>query len=345
MPTLHLIDADSSQACPAVMSIIHRSIHATPNGDRLLLLGGQPLQNLARQAGIGDTHRIRVPFGKAYLGQRKIKDWLHTQPRFSAAYCWSVDALQAAVAAFSQAPIRLSLVHTPTPSKLKHLRRMIDNRRAGPIRVHVCTDTLRNRLGTAGIRAEVDSTLSVFTEHPPAPPPSTDDLRNDWGACDPSRRVVALLSDHPSQVDAAQAAAIAVLAGASLSDGRGNPQTITLLMHPDQLNRRRAQLFLADQSAGHRVVQDARMHCPWLILHGCDAALALDVDAGGLSLRWALGLGVPVIASANGPAGELTGGEAGLALSPSNAHKDLAHLLHVALSRPAVTAERCGEIY
>ncbi len=335
MPTLHLIDADSTQACPAVLDIIRRRIQLSHNpDDRLLLLGGGPLVKDALAVGIHHARRLTVPFNNPRLA-RAIRPWAKHQKPFEHIRCWSPGVLLLAVDHWPDTPKELMLVHRPTDKQIAKVKWALTRRNTGPIQINTLTDVIRNHLDLAGVRARVDPALTPTREDAAKPQPSQADLRNGWGACDPSHRVVALLSDHAFLVDATQAAAITSLAGASLADGNGKPQTITLVVHPDQLNRQRAQRFLADQSVGHRVVQDTRMRCPWLILQGCDAALALGQDAGGLSLRWALGMGLPTITSTEGPGGEaggLASDKVQLVLSPSNAHKDLAHALQGVLT-------------
>jgi hypothetical protein len=362
MPTLHLIDADSSQACPAVMSAIRRSMADGCGDDRLLLLfGGRPLVDLAHRAGIEQVHPIQTPIGGVYLAHRKIKGWLETQPGFDRVHCWSIDALDASARAFVDTPIHLSVVHTPRATKLNHLKRIVLNRRDDRVRVHTSTATLRGQLNSVGVTSDVDPSLTDISEGSPAHALSKTDLRGQWHAGGSNHRVVALLSDHPSLADAVDAASIVCLAGASLVDGHGQPQTITLLMHPDQRHRRRAQYFLADQSDGHRVIQDARAVEPWLVLPGCDAVLAIGPDAGGLSLGWALASGIPVVAAPTPAPGfipELTPGvtptttgqikqEAGgftqLRIARSDAHKDLAHVLHGVLGGFMDKQSACGE--
>ena len=342
MPTLHLIDADRSQACPAVMSAIRRLMDTGGADDRLLLIGGQPLSDLAQQAGIHHRHRVSAPFSKTYLAKRGVYYWLSTQPGYDLAHCWSVGTLQMAASVLPETPIRLSLIHKPTPGKLTLLKWIIMDQQEARIRVGTWSPALRDQLSAVGIPAEIDPGLTELAQPPDtpgapgSPPLSKADLRRQWHASDPSRRVVALLSDHPVLADAVDAAWIVCLAGASLADGV--PQTITLLIHPQQHNRQRAQNFLADQPIDHRVIQESRVTRPWLILPACDAVLALGRDAGGLSLRWALAGGVPVIASEAGPAGGLGGLSGGLVpdsplhLAPSGDHKDLAHVLHGVLS-------------
>lgn len=329
MPTLHLIDADSSQACPAVMALI-QSVINTQTQDRLLILGGRPLLQLALDAGIEQTHRASLPFGHAPLAPRTLKAWIKTQPRFDRAHAWSIRSLQTAGFLLKKPATTLSLVHTPTPADLKRLKRITTSHYDNPIRIDTGTASIRQTLRDFGLPCEVEPSLT----QPPltiGTRPDTAALRRDWHACDDHHRVVAVLSDHPSLANALDASAITCLAGASLTDSLGRPLTITLLMHPDQHNRKRAQAFLAEQSDSHRVIQDVRIAEPRAVLHACDAALGLGRDLGGLSFHHALAMGTPTV-TANNPSTCPTG-HAPPNLHPalSAAPKDLAHQLHQAL--------------
>lgn len=336
MSTLHLIDADSTQACPAVMSLIGDRIRSSSDSeDPLLLLGGAPLVQLAHEAGISHAQRLRVPFGNPRL-TRAIDPWVRSQKHFTKIHCWSIGAVSLAVDTWRNTPIELSLVHRPTDQQVLQLKRAL--RRAPMSKIRVCTlsDPIRKQATPADVSAEVDQTLSRQPDGRPVHTPSADDLRTQWQAPRDSRRVVALLNDHPSQTNAMDAAAVVCLAGASLTDDQGRTLGIKLLMHPGQHNRQRAQYFLADQSDRHRVVQDVRAINPRAILPACDAALALGPNAAGLSLHQALDAGLPVITA--GPTIVDTHGSPPphLYIARSSAHKDIAHLLHTALSASRV---------
>jgi hypothetical protein len=341
MPTLHLIDADSSQACPAILLTVRQALGTTQhNDDRLLLLGGQPLEDAARQAGIDITDRIAVPRGKACLGLHAIKYWLRKHPGFDRVHCWSIGALQATRFILPNTPMQISLAHTPTAYELQRLKKIFHGRVAAHLRVHAGTHAIRDRLALIGVSAEIDPSLTTLQADAARTDQTRDEIRRGWGVSDPKHRVVALLSDHPSLVDATDAAAVLCLISSTVPGKTCNSNVITLVIHPLQLNRYRAQNSLASQAAGHRVVQDQRMNCPWSVLHGSDAALALGQDAGGLSLLWALSSGLPVITSENGPTHERVSDSGSVILSPTNAHKDLAHALQRALVNTAGRGEK-----
>lgn len=334
MPTLHLIDADSTQACPAVLSAIRASMcDRHGDGDQLLLLGGGPIREYAGQAGVQEAHQLAVPFGKGVLGVPALRRWLRQRPAFGLIHCWSPGALHAATLVARDTPKHLSLAHTPTDAQLKRLSRIARSRHASSLRITADNPVLARRVVAAGIPCATAPLPIMRAEPMKLSPNRRDELRRAWGV--PRKRdfAVALLSDHPRLANALDAAAIVVLGCSTLTDEPGASSVASLILHPGQPNLRRARDLLDDQSTNMHIVQDATATRPWDVLGACDAALALGPDAGGLSLRWALRSGVPVIASANGPAAEHrdTGGD--LRLASTDYHKDLAHLLHTALQQ------------
>jgi len=331
MPILHLIDANSTQACPAVMAVIAQRIAANDPNDQLLILGGNPLMKQAQAAGINNLHRFKFFFGNPRFN-RDIKPWAQNQKPFAAIHCWSLGAMRLAVDLWPDEPIRLTVVHRLTDEHVINIKAAQKRKRDSSIQIYTLTRSMADRLAKADVSAEIDTSLTQTSISGSGIPLSEDEQKRDWHGNDPSHRVVALLSDHPSQVNAMDAAALVCLAGASLTDSLGQPLRIQLLMHPGQRNRQRAQYFLADQSDYHRVLQDVRTTEPWDILAGCHAALALGPDAEGLSLHHALHAGVPVITDGPSIAGDHAP-PPHLHVARSNAHKDVAHLLHLALNK------------
>ncbi len=331
MPTLHLIDGQSTQACPAVMSVLRAWLARGDEADRLLLLGGRPLEVMARGAGIEKVHRIAPRFGRTRLTTRPIKRWLQTQPGFDHVHAWSLDAMLGTGFVFHDTPMKLSSLHTLNPAELKQLRKFCKSPWPSPVQVVTHSQAWCDQLSACGINAEIEPTLLPAPPEPPAAPPLSDSTRVQGHALESNHRTVALLSDHPSQADAMHAAAIACLAGASLLDDTGQPLGIRLVVHPEQVNRQRAQYFLADQSDTHRVVQDVRAAELWKLLQDCDAALAIGPNAGGLSLHTALNAGIDVITDNPVVADDTPSPPPHLHIARSSAHKDVAHMLHQAL--------------
>lgn len=325
MPTLHLIDADSTQACPAVFGAIRADMAAD---DRLLLLGGHALREAAEDAGIAAIHQIAVPFGKAILGLPALWWWKPHIKKYDLIRCWSIGALRAASVVAKHAPLQLELAHTPSPAKIKYLARISKPGIHEKLQIFTDGPTRTHQLTSAGVACR---SLPLSLGHDEALPMSVTQrrsLRASWGVHNDRERVVALLSDDARMVDAVDAAAVAVMGCSTLLGRDEAPLTIHLLIHPMQCNRRRAEELLAHQPVAIRLVQDAGLARPWAVLGGCNAALTLGPDAGGLSLRWAVKQGIPVVASATGPACELNDDTPGLRLARSAMHKDLAHELN-----------------
>jgi hypothetical protein len=329
MPTLHLIDADSTQACPAVLASVRASTGA---GDRVLLLGGRVLRGYAQQAGIRDAHQLSVPFGKAALGMPALRRWLRDKPTFGLIHCWTPGALHAASWVSRDTPKNLSLAHTPRHTQLKRLLRLAQSRHAANITVTADNTPLTRRIVAAGVPCLTAPIPLPEDDSKTLPPDRRGALRRAWGVPREKDFAIALVSDHPLLTNSLHAAAIVVLGLSTLTDEPGTSSAAALILHPAQPNLRRARALLDDQSTHMGVAQDAGVIRPWDVLGACDAALAIGPDAGGLSLRWALRSGLPVIASVNGPAGDHNNAGS-LRTAHTDYHKDLAHLLHTALQQ------------
>lgn len=330
MPTLHLIDADSTQACPAVLASV-RAIAGV--GDPVLLLGGRVIRAYAEQAGIADAQQLAVPFGKATLGVPVLRRWLRRKPAFDLIHCWTPGALHAATLVTRDTPKRLSLAHTPRPAQLNRLLRLAQSKHAAHVAVTADNTPLTRRIVAAGVPCTTSPIPLPLGDSMALPPDGRESLRRAWGVPREKDFAIALVSDHPHLTNSLRAAAIVVLGCSTLTDEPGTASAASLILHPGQPNLRRARALLDDQSTNMSVTQDAGMIRPWDVLGACDAALAIGPDAGGLSLRWALRSGVPVIASVNGPAGDHRNIGGDLRLAATDQHKDLAHLLHTALQQ------------
>ncbi len=339
MPTLHLIDADSTQACPAVFSAIRAAMATSGDADDcLLILGGRSILEDATRTGVDRVYYLPVPFGKAVLGQHSLRRWSHARPDFTRIHCWSPGAMRAASNVFKDRDRQLSLVHTPTVSHMRRLARASGTNKHAGVRVLADNPALARRLQDRGVRCDIESVAPAPEHAAPMSDEVRRSIREGWGIRGlrglrgDHERVVMLLSDHPQLANAVEAASVVALGCATLTDRQGEPMRILLLMHPRQLNRQRAGAILNDQPVIAHILQDARVSQPWSVLGACDAALALGPDAGGLSLRLAVKQGVPVVASGTGPAGALDRDTPDLILARSAMHKDLSHELHGALS-------------
>lgn len=332
MPTLHLIDADSTQACPAVFSAIRAAMTRSDDaGDCLLILGGRQLLNDAKRAGVDRVHHLPVPFGRAVLGLLTLRRWWRDHSGFDAIHCWSPGALRAATVGLDSPSRRLSLVHMPTTRWIKRLGHLSNTKKYPGVSIVANNTLLTGRLQESGVRCETGAVAFADEHTSPMPDAERRSVRAGWGIEDKHERVVMLLSDHPQLVDAVSAASVVVLGCSTLADREVEPMPVTLLIDPRQANRRHAEALFRSQPIGARIVQDGRVTEPWRVLGACDAALAMGPDAGGLSLRLALTHGIPIVASESGPVGTLDHDTPGLFPARSVMHKDLAHELHRAL--------------
>ncbi len=334
MPTLHLIDGDSTQACPTVYRAIRAMMAASNNPvDHLLILGSRAHFSIALQAGIKPDQAscLSVPFSKAVLGLLPLRRWIAERPTFTKTQCWSPGAFIAATRLCKKTPRRLNLVHTPNHRWIKQLSRLSNVNKYPDTLITTDTPALAQHLQNLGINCEAKLiALSVAHDSPLSDEKRTE-LRASWGVTKSTERVVVLLSDHPALADAIDAAEVAVLGCATLTDKLNQPVRVTLLIHPLQLHRRRAQTFIEKQPIDLKLLQEQRISSPWLLLDACDAVLALGQDAGGLSLRHALQHNKPIITPQSGPATTLDHADKNLHLAPSPQTKDLAHQLRLAL--------------
>lgn len=331
MPTLHLIDTDSTQACPAVLCAIRTAMtESTDNNDRLVVLGKRSFADQAGQAGIVNVESITASFSRGWFGQLPLRRAMGGTPNGDPIRCWSIGALHAAAAVFKTHDIQLSLVHTPDAAGYKRLRRLTAKH---PKRVHVTADNkvIAGRVRDAGVACEAVPIALDDADTAAMSPTQRAAIRTGWRVSGDHDKAVLLLSDHPRLVDGLSAAEVNLLGCTTLADDHGESVRVSLVMHPIQRHRERADALLAGQSTVLRVVQDAESDRPWRLAGACDAVLALGEDAGGLSLRYVADSGVTVIASKAGPAAALRDSHGNIHLAESDAVRDLAHRLHQVL--------------
>ncbi len=332
MPTLHLIDTHNTQACPAVLDAIQATMSTSHNhDDTLLVLGSRSFTHEATQAGIERLHHIAAPYGQALLGLHRLRRDAQTRPNAGSVTCWSTGALQAAALVFKRRDIRLMLTHTPTPKQITQLRRLRSKHQSA---IHIQADNhvLATRLRDEGLTCQTQP----FTASTPSPEPMPDaeraELRRRWGVDGDDDRAILLLSDHADLVSALQAAHVMVLGCSAYVGNRGEHCRVSLITHPGQRHRTRAESWIGRQTSSLLIIQDAEAVRPWRLAGACDAVLAIGRDAGGLGLRRIAGSGAATVSSQSGPAGELNGLGDNLKLAPSDKPKDLACMLHAVLS-------------
>eukprot|EP00752_Nemacystus_decipiens_P013554 g12012.t1 len=120
------------------------------------------------------------------------------------------------------------------------------------------------------------------------------ELRQRWGV-EPGTKVVALLGDLLTSIDTSAAVMTLALTHEALQAIAPEHADIRLLYHPHAKRRSESALFSEQLDLQHLIFQDAEVLMPWSVLPGCDATLALAPEESGLSILWALALGVPVV--------------------------------------------------
>ncbi|MFP4145914.1 MAG: hypothetical protein ACLFV3_12320 [Phycisphaeraceae bacterium] len=331
MPSLHLIDAASPQACPTTLALLADQ----PDRGPVLLLGGQPLARAADAAGLRDVARVGMPGGQPLLNLPALARQMRQAEPFDHVDAWSPASFAAAGLLRPRCPRRLTLTQPLAPKPLTRLARQIGRARAAA-RLRALTETIAADLLAAGLPASAIETADPRLNLARLDGVSREDLRSRWNVAD-ATRVVALLSDPADSADAAEGAMAAALVREALR-GAGREADLALLVHPAQHRRPRAERRNEQQDRPIRILQEPGLASPWSVLAGCDAAICPDPRRSRLGLLWALAAGCPVVA-VDTPETRGWLGERGAALlALSDRSKALAHQLHRLLTEPE-TAE------
>jgi len=295
MRILHLIDAASPQAASTTLALLDQSLGRLGHTDQhALLLGGTPLRRATQEAGITGAMHAGVPFGQAILGIPAIKRHAQQRGPFDLIHCWSIGALTAASWVFRKTPKALTLTSTPPPASI-HWLRILAKETPGRTLFLPISSTIRGTLLGGAIPEPAVHVLRPAIDMGKVCHDDRTALRKAWGAPSESTKIIALLTEPPHQADALAAnIAMAMADDSAATDGL----TLRMLIHPDQHNRLRAQNRMRGLGQPQRVIQEPRLDVPWQVLPGCDLALTLGQDAGGLPLLWAMAANVPIIGEA-----------------------------------------------
>ncbi len=295
MRVLHLIDSSSVQATPVTLALLEASLGRLGHTDqRVLLLGGARLSAMARAAGVQDAATLGVPFAKAVLGAAAVYRRVKRMGRFDAVHCWSAGALSLAACLWRDTPRVLSLTATPAKRGVRWLRVLTAERGAATTLLPISA-TIRQALLSGGVKPSAVHVLRPGIDLARAGQADRQSLRAQWGAQDPADKVIALLTDNPRYPDA-------LMVGLAFT-AANNCDTLSgfrlrLLLHPAQAGRRVVEDQMRYQGQASSVIQEPRLDEPWAVLAGCDLALALDPNGGGLSALWAMAANTPIIAEA-----------------------------------------------
>ncbi len=280
--------------------------------------------------------RLSVPSGRAWLALRLLHRRLVKAPQFDRSVCWSVGALLVASTLRTIIHHELRLAHLPNSQDLRLLRWFSMSRRADKVRITAYSSELAGRLIRKGIPCLTSATaFPAPTTSDTISPAPKQELRKRWGLSGELDLAVALLSDHPALCDAHEAARVLLLGG--ITQVSRTNRRAALIIHPCQLNGRRARRLLAAQSSRMHVAQDSAITRPWSVLGACDVALALGPTHGGLSQVWAHQCGVPTITSPAEPGTEIASLDVSGRPPVRHGLRDLAHQLQQALVGHATT--------
>ncbi len=295
MRVLHLIDAASRQAtgtCLAMLGESSRAIGA--DSSNVMLLGGRRLREAARAAGIENPISVGVPYGRAVLGLAGVSRATRGLPVPDVVHCWSVGALAVAAALFRNQP-KLLTITAPLSARQVLLLRALALEKSGSLGFLPISSTLRHTLISRGVAPASAQVLRPGIDMSRVRHESRRALRESWGVQDASDWVIALLNDPPGACESALAAMTCVLIDDSVATKPVRPRVLVM---PGQTHRLAAQRLLESLGKGVCLIQEARLDRPWQVLPGCDAALAIGPDAGGLSLLWAMAANVPIVGEA-----------------------------------------------
>jgi glycosyltransferase involved in cell wall biosynthesis len=93
------------------------------------------------------------------------------------------------------------------------------------------------------------------------------------------------------------------------------------------LNRRQADFEAARAREHLPSIRTHDLEWPWRILPGCDAALAVGPNAGGLSLLWAMAANIPIVGEATYAVSEVVEDRHSALLGKPDSPVKLAHRL------------------
>lgn len=294
MRVLHLLNQTSPQATATTLNLLATATVKVPAEHQVLLLGGEPLNRAADAAGVDAYESISAPCGHAVTALPGLRYWLSQHGQPDMLHCWSVGTLLLASMCCRKLPRLLTLTLMPSPREI-HLLRMLAQDAGSQLGIVTCSSTIARELLTHGVRPESVDVMRPGIDMSLIQNAQRQSLRDSWELAGDQPYVVSLLSDPPTQADAATAA---LLIGLTLVSMNNPNRPIHLLLHPDQKNRIEALNPMRPLDCTHMIITDAKTATPWQVLPGCDAAIAMSDCGAGLSLPWAMAANVPIIGHA-----------------------------------------------
>lgn len=307
MRILHLFDGPKSQRSNTTLALLGQSVGRLGSIEqRVLLVGGSDLPAAAQSAGLHEFDRLGAPFAQALLAWRGLQQWLKHHGPFDLIHCWSIGALTAASLLTRNTPKLCTLTRLPSPRQ-GHWLRLLAGENMGRVVILTISSTIRRSLLSRGITENAVHVLRPGLDLSRVDFAGRAAWRSHWGVNTEQQKVVALLSDPPWSADTFEAIKAVMLAGGVLAPADNaresnkptpeNPR-LSLLIHPDQFNRARVETLARGLTRLASVIVEPALARPWSMLPGCDLALVMGPDAGGLSLLWAMAANVPIIGEA-----------------------------------------------
>lgn len=282
---LHLIEQAAPTACPTVFAML------ADLGEAVVLLGNQHLSDAAATAGLvgPNVTAIAAPAGQPLLALPRLRRLLRERghlPGRSNLHVWTASTLAALRLLDRQSTLFLHLLTPPRDAHRHQIRRLAGHR----VQCVLHDPTLAPLCPALGF----DQGRVHLAEQPTIEAArrriDTDRhaIRKRWGVPE-ALPVIALLSDPPTEAHAGLGVhTIDLLWEAVGADMR-------LMIHPEQAHRPRAQDLLDRYGNPDRFLQEPWIATPWRVLAGCDAVLCL-ADAAPLALRYAVAVGLPIVA-------------------------------------------------
>ena len=331
MRILHLIDAASPQASSTTLALLNESLRDPGQHEQvLLLLGGRTLQQQAADAGIERAYHLGVPQGRAYLGWPAVARAVQRLGPFDLFHCWSIGTLSLAALRYRSTPRVATITSMPSRRAVHWLR--VQDQVGGAQTIYLpISNTISRELRSGGLKESTVHALRPGLDFAMVDGNARAALRQRWGIAGDDVRVISLLCDPPTAADALGPMMATCLAADSIV--AGVPE-LRLLVHVDQVHRRRAHRIFAWIGRGDRMLFDRQLSCPWRVLPGCDYVLAAGPAAGGLSLLWAMAANVPIVAEARYAISEIVEDRHSALLAKPDQPTALAHRLRQLIDDP-----------
>lgn len=281
---LHLLDAASPQAVPAAMAC-QAALKAADAGVRAVLLGGPPLQRMARQAGLNADGAFAPPLGRPWLNLHAAKQAVMRasggEP--AALTAWGEDSLIFARIAFPQVPAALMLLQNPAPGAWRRLTLL---HRWRPFAWQAPRALL-----TGGALGEVADRLNI----------TPVDLPQVSSGTPPPLDGFASIALAGLNANAWRGASVLGIAEAALGIKPGMKPGCRLRLHPAQPGLAHATRLVCALGQPERLAQATVMAMPWMLPADCKAVLVLAAPGGPdatqtLALPWLARQTRPIIA-------------------------------------------------